>query len=102
MNSLKTRQFAEYQKWATKVIEDTRQIYDNKTISNDGDALRAFEHSGKVFVTIDQSLLSPEVAQFMQAVFSKLLGELNGPDQSKLQKEMSFPDGVTKKRMEDF
>jgi hypothetical protein len=90
MKDLRGKQFAQYQEWATKVIEDTRKKYESDSIHTDKGARDAFNINGKAFITIDQSLLSPEVAQFWQAVFSKLLGELGGEDQSKLQKESSF------------
>jgi hypothetical protein len=100
IKELKERQFALYQKWATSVIEETRKRYDDRKVSSDQDAFAAFYE--KDIRKVDQALLSPEVAQFLQAVFSKLLAELDGPGQAQLQKHMSFDNRVNKKSLEDF
>ena len=100
IKELKERQFALYQKWATSVIEETRKRYDDHGFRDDSAAYSAFYE--KNIQKVDQTLLSPEVAQFFQAVFSRLLAELDGPGQAQLQKHMSFDDRVTKKSLEDF
>jgi|GEM_PF-3252389 len=98
MSELKSKQFASYQKWATEVIEETRKKYDGKRIRTNKDAKDAFYKNG--IRKIDQSILSPEVAQFFQAVFSGLLSELGGEEQAEIQKSLSFSE--TKKKLEEF
>jgi hypothetical protein len=100
MSDLKKGQFNSYQEWATNVIEATRKKYDENKVNVDQHAYDAFYQ--KEIQKIDQALLAPEVAQFLQAVFSKLLNELNGTGQAQLQKDLSFSNKVTKKRLEDF
>lgn len=101
MKELKTKQFAEYQKWATTVIEATRRHFDgsNKLLGDDVVAYAAFYE--KDIQKIDQSLLIPEVAQFLQAVVPKLLKALDAEGQAQLQRDMVF-SAVTKKTLEDF
>ena len=105
MSMLKGNQFAAYQKWATTVIEESRKRYNSTTtlkVRSNAGATDAFYGFGMQL--IDQTLLSPEVAQFFNAVFAQLLGELPGESAAGLQRNLSFPDNgnLIKKRLEDF
>jgi hypothetical protein len=102
MSDMKAKQFSAYQLWATGVIEKSRKHYNSSTIRSNEGATNAFYKFG--LTSIDQSILSPEVSQFFNAVFTQLIGELPGESAAGLQRNLSFPDGgvSTKKKLEEF
>lgn len=99
-------QFAAYQRWAIATTEKAHARYKDReaagAISDNEDAKAAFYETG--FREIDSSLLSPEVAQYFQAIFTQLLAELNPTEAAALQRDIAFPTGpdYKKGKLEDF
>lgn len=97
INDLSNDRFAEYQKWAVKVLNDAMNKYNNYTVFSDEKAMTLFNDGIK---DINPSLLIYDVNSFYNGVYQIIYKELDG---AKKQSDLQYRKATNQtKSLEDF